>query len=343
MDLEVSDEKKKDENIHIKNITLDISLGQVIFEKAIIDNLQVDGISFPTKQLEEKTKNISKEESKTTNNTKKSTEISDLNTLKNIEFQKDFDKEIKNRFDEYKGFYEQLKPLFNKEQEIVAKRDEGIYIYYQLESLLPQILIRQGTFSIIKDELLINGTFKDFTTNQYLYKKPFIISIDTKSNKIGNVLVDGSFIETKQVNKDKLNIKLNGYSVPNKEEKSFSISNTIINTEIDLNIIKKNEISGSQSIDVISTDIKIPESNKYIEILNKSLIKTKGINANVGISGTLNSPKFNIDSNIDSILKKKVKSVLSSQQDAIKNEVKEKVQEKVKEKLNGKLKGILGF
>jgi len=343
MDLEVSDKKKKDENIHVENITLDISLGQVIFEKAIIDNLQVDGISFPSEVSPEETKTISKVESKKTNNIPNSTGLSDLNSLKNIEIQKDFDKEIKKQFNEYKGYYEQIKPLFNKEQEIVEKRDEGTFIYYPLESSLPQVLIKEGTFSIIKDEFLINGKFKDFTTNQYLYKKPFIISIDTSSDKIGNVLLNGSFIETKQLNQDKLNIKLTGYSIPNKKEKSFSISNTTINTELDLNIVNKNTINGSQSIDVVSTDIILRELNKYISILNKSLIKTKGINGNVGISGTLNSPKFNIDSNIDSILKKKVKTVLSSQQDAIKNEVKEKAQEKVKEKLNGKLKGILGF
>ena len=343
--LEVTDKKKKDENIHVRNITLDISLGQAIFEKVIIDNLNVDGISFPSesKATKEVTSKSTEKKINSSSKTNKSVDIADLNSLNNIKIQKDFDKEIKNQFEKYKGYYEQIKPLFNKEQEVVEKRADGKYVYYPLQSSLPQFLIKKGTFSLVKDEFLINGSFKDFTTNQYLYKKPFRIFIDTKSDKIGNVILNGSFIETAKLNQDKLNVKLNGYSIPTTEEKNFSISNTIINTEMDLNILNKSKINGLGNINVISTDIKLPESNKYIVILNKSLIKTKGIKGNLSISGTLNSPKFKINSNIDSILKKKVKTVLTSQKNAITNEVKEKAKEKVKEKLNGKLKGILGF
>ena len=344
MNLEVSDKDKKDENIHIKNITLDISLGQAIFERIIIDNLQVDGISFPEDIISEtNTKKTSKVKDESSIDEKKSMNITGLNSLNNIKIQKDFDGEIKKQFNEYKSYYEELKPLFNKEQESLQERDEGKYVYYPLNTNLPQFLIKKGTFSIIKNEFLINGSFNDFTTNQYLYKKPFVIFVDTKSDKIGNVIVNGSFVETKKINEDKLNIKLNGYLVPNKEEKNFSITNTIIDTEMNLNIVNKSKINGFQSIKVITTDIKIPESNKYIKILNNSLIKTKGITGNIAISGTIDSPFFKINSNIDNILKEKVKSVLSSQKDAIKNEVKEKAKEKVKEELNGKLKGILGF
>ena len=347
--LNITDKKKKDENVNIENITLDISLGQAIFERIIIDNIKVDGISFPSEVVvnEKVESSTSKKNTNSSTKEKNTMDIASLNSLKNINLEKDFDKEIKKQFEKYKGYYNQIKPLFNKEQKVVQKRDDGKYIYFPLESNLPEFLIKKGTFSILKNNLLINGSFKDFTTNQYLYKKPFTISINTKSEKIGNVIVNGSFIETKKINSDKLNLKLNGYSLANKEEKDFSISNTVINTEIDLNIVNKNKINGSQSIKVLTTDIKVPESNKYIAILNKSLMKTKGIKGDVSISGTLNNPKFKINSNIDSILKKKVKDVLNSQKDAIKAEVENKVKSKIKNKLNdklgNKLKGILGF
>ena len=347
--LDISDKEKKDENINIENITLNISLSQLIFERIIIDNIKVDGISFPSEVAVNEKVEFSISKKKTTSSTKEKNtmDIASLNSLKNIQLEKDFDKEIQKQFEKYKGYYNQIKPLFNKEQKSVHKRDDGKYIYFPLETNLPEFLIKKGTFSILKDNLLINGNFKDFTTNQYLYKKPFTISVNTKSEKIGNVVVNGSFIETQKINKDKLNLKLNGYSLANKEEKNFSISNTLINTEIDLNIENKNKINGSESIKVLTTDIKVPESNKYIAILNKSLIKTKGIKGDISISGTLNSPKFKITSNIDSILKMKVKNVLNSQKDAIKTELENKVKNKLKKKLDGKLdkklKGILGF
>lgn len=346
--LNIQDKKDNKNNINIKNVTIDIDLGQLVFEKVIIDNLKIDGISFPTQLSEKSTDTTSSVKEDTKSTTKKSkTDLSALKDLNNIKIGKDFDKEIKEQFTKYKGYYEQIKPLFNKETEAVKNRDDGKFIYYVLESNLPQFLIKKGTFSIIKDEILVNGSFQDFTTNQFLYKKPFIFVVNTKNEKIGNIVLNGSLLETKKTSEDKLNIKLNGYSIPKTEEKNFSISNTTIDTEMDLEIMNKSKINGSQSIKVISTDIQIPQSNKYILILNKSLIKTTGIKGDIVISGTLNSPKFKIDSNIDSILKKKIKSVLSSQKDAIKDEVKSKVKNKIKDKLNdklgGKLKGILGF
>ena len=339
--LNISDKEKKDENINIENITLDISLGQAIFKRIIIDNIKVDGISFPSEVLVNKKaeSSISKENIASSSKEKNTMDVANLNSLKNIELEKDFDEEIKNQFEKYKKYYEQIKPLFNREQKVVQKRDDGKYIYFPLKSNLPEFLIKKGTFSILKDNLLINGSFKDFTTNQYLYKKPFILSINTKSEKTGNVVVNASFIETKKINKDKLNLKLDGYSLSNKEEKNFSISNTIINTVIDLNIENKNKINGSQSIVVLSTDIKVPESNKYIVLLNKSLLNTQGIRGDIIIDGTLNNPELKINSNIDRILKEKVKKVLKSQKSVIKDEIKSKAKEKIK----NKLKGILGF
>ena len=345
--LTIVDKKDDNKNTNIQNITLDVNLSQLIFERVIVDNLKIDGISFPSEvAIKDNTQSKTPIKKNTETNIKKkstNTNISALSTLDNIHIQKDFDKEVKSQFEKYKGYYEQIKPLFNNETTVAEKRDDGKFVYYKLKSNLPKVLIKNGTFSIIKNNNLINGSFKDFTTNQFLYKKPFVLFVDTKIDTIGNIVLNGSFLETKKINEDKLNIKLNGYAVPSKTEKNFSIENTVIDTEIDLLIINKNKINGSQVIKVISTDIQIPQSNKYIAILNKSLIKTRGIKGNIVISGTLTSPKFKINSNIDGILKKKIKSVLDSQKDAIKDEVKSKVKNKIKDKFGTKLKGILGF
>lgn len=339
--LEVNDGS---DNIHVKQIGLDIDLGQLIFSKVIVDNLQIDTISFPVNKPLNTQETEIEESSRSQNvaTVKKETTTNDLSIIKdlnNINIDKDFDKEIKNQFNKYKGYYEQIKPLFNKENKPVQSRDDGKFVYYDLKSQLPELLIKKGTFSITKNNVLVQGSFKDFTTNQYLYKKPFALNVDTKSDEIGNVFLKATFLETNNINKDTLNVKLLDYNVPTKEEKSFRIENTKINTELDLKIEDKNLITGSQSIKVLTTDISIPESNKYVEMLNKSLIKTKGINGDVLISGTLNNPKIKIKSNADKILKKKVKEILKSQENAIKDEVKKKVKDKVK----NKLKKLLGF
>jgi len=344
--LMVQDKNDKSNNTNIKSIVLDINLGQLVFEKVIIDNLKIDGISFPSKVVLKDTKPVTsskkvivEKNTNTNENMKSKSDLSALKDLNNLKVEEGFDKEVKRQFDKYKKYYEQVKPLFNKESEIVKNRDDGKFIYYTLQSNLPDLLIRKGTFSIIKDDTLVKGSFKDFTTNQFLYKKPFVILIDTKTEKLDNILLKASFLETKDIKEDTLNIKVNGFKLKEITEKSVSINNTKLNSVLDLKIIDQDVISGFQSIKVISTDIAFPASNKYIVLLNKSLVQTKGITGDITFYGSLNSPKFKIKSNLDKILKTKVKGVLKSQKNVIKDEIKTKV----KEKLKNKLKGILGF
>jgi len=343
-EVNIKNKENNDDNINIKNITIDINLGQLIFERVILDNVKIDGINFPAEVKEKKVEPKLSSKKEVKNNSKTST--SDVLALKDInsaDIQKDFDKKIKKDFEKYKEYYEKIKPLFNQEEKVVENRADGKFVYFPLESNLPSFLIKKGTFSVLKNDVLVNGTFKDFTTNQKLYKKPFTVLINTKTKEFDSFVLNASLLETNEKQEDILKVKVDGYNTDEIIEKNISIQNTKLNTIIDMKILDQSKIIGSQSLDVLSTDIAFHETNKYIKVLNKSLIKTKGIKSNIFISGTIDSPKFKIDSNIDKILKKKIKNVLASQKDEIKKEVTNKVKEKVKSKLDKKLKGILGF
>lgn len=346
----VSDLKDPTDNIKIENIVFDVSLSQLIFKRLIVDNIIVDKISFP-----DTNKTIAKEKSvEETSNVKiKETSSSDINaltSLKNLDtnsIQNEFDKDYKAEFNKYKKYYEQIKPLFNSEKKIEEKRADGLFVYFDLYSNLPELLIKKGTFSVIKDDSTISGIFSDLTNNQYLYKKPFVIMIETSTNSFKSLNAELSILETKEKSLDSLDLKLKEYIVKPMSKKGVSISNTTIDTNVMLKIDNKTDLDGYETINVLSTDIAFPESNKYITILNESLVKIQGINAKVDISGTLSNPSISINSNLDTILKEKVKGVFSSQKENIKDELKEKVKSKIKdkleEKLDGKLKGILGF
>lgn len=341
--LTIADKKNKENNINIKNITLDINISQLIFKKVLIENLIIDKISFPN-SVKVDTQKTSTEQ--TTQKEQKNASVSDLSSLKDInvdDIKKGLDKDFKAEFDKYKEYYTQIKPLFNSEKKVQQKRADGKFIYYVLDTNTPDLLIKKGKFSILKNDAIINGTLQDFTTNQNLYKKPFKISIDTKTAKIGTVVANISLLETNEKSIDIFNAQLREFPISNMSKKGIFISNTKINTLLDLKIIDKLQLSGVQNSDVISTDIAFNESNKYITMLNKSLVATQGIKATVKISGDINTPKLQIDSNVDTILKNKVKSVLSSQKENLKKEIKQKVESKIKEKVSNKLKGILGF
>jgi len=360
-------EDKKDEtnNINIQNIKIDIDLGQLIFKKAIIENIVINKISFPNiAKLDEK--KVSKPSQQKTEKSKSSLEdkfdISSLQNLNIQDIQNGLDGKFQKQFEEYKGYYNQIKPLFNKEKEDIKNRLDGRFVHFEYSTTLPDVLIKRGEFSVLKDDNLIKGDFKDFTTNQYLYKKPFVLTIHTKTKKFDSLFVNCFILETSEKQVDTINIKIEGLKIEDTVQKDLSIKNTSLNTNIKVNISNRTNLQGDGKVDIISTDIAFNEANKYIEILNKSLIATKGINGTISINGNLEKPKLSLNSNLDRILKAKVKAVLSTAKDEIKKELKRKVKakvdkevkkakEKISKKVNDeienkvgdKLKGILGF
>ena len=345
----ISDLKDTSDNIEIENIVFDIQLSQLIFKRLIVDNIIIDKISFSdTNKTTTEEKTIEKEMIRKAENS--SNDFDTLNSLKNIDtnsIQYQFNKDYKAEFEKYKRYYKQIKPLFNSEKKIEEQRAEGLFVDFDMDSDLPGLLIKRGTFSVIKDDSTVSGVFSNLTNNQTLYKKPSTVMIETSTNSFKSLNVELSMLETEEKSLDSLDLKLKEYRVKSMSKEGVSLKNTTINTSVTLKIDNKTGLDGYETIEVLSTDIGFPESNKYIAILNDSLLKTQGINAKVDINGTLSNPNISINSNLDTVLKEKVKEVLSSQKENIKNELKEKANSKIKEKLgdklDDKLKGILGF
>lgn len=350
-DLVIQDKKDITQNVQIENITLEVRLSELVFKRILVENLTIEKISFPNRvhdivQKEEQKASTVKVNNKSDklNNLES---LNSLNTINTLDITKNMNQNYTKEFEQYKEFYNKIKPLFNSEKNLEQKRADGEYVYFNLDANKPDILIKKGIFSVIIDDNNIKGTFQDFTTNQYLYKKPFKISINTQSDRFKNLILDLSILETKEKSLDILNLKVTQLKLKPLIQKNISINNAILTSTLDLKIIDKKLLTGHQTIDVLSTDIAFDNTNKYIEILNKSLLNIKEIKAKISILGTLQKPKLDIDSNIDNILKSKLKSVLNSQKDTIKNELKEKIKEKIekkaKDKVKDKLKGILGF
>ncbi len=197
------------------------------------------------------------------------------------------------------------------------------------------LIITFTLFIIIFLDEIIKNLSEEMIKQFYKYKEYY-----KKIKPLFNSLVlTCSFLETKDHTIDTLNVNIKSLILKQLEQGNISIKNTIINAKLDINIKNKTNIVGTQIIDVLSSDIAFKKTNKYIVILNKSFIKTKGIKSNVSIFGDLSNPKFKITSNIENVLKDKVKNVFDSQENSIKKEIKIKVKNQAK----SKLKGILDF
>jgi len=348
----IQDKDDKNNNINIKNIILDINLSELIFKRVIVENLKIEKINFPSTTNNNVTiqKTVQPSAQSTTksfqkkNKTKQTIDnLSSLNNMNTSDIQKGFEEDYKKEFDKFKGYYNQIKPLFNKtkesETEVTKNRNEGKFVYFNLNNVLPKLLIKDGTFSVEKGEDTISGTFKDFTTNQFLYKKPFKLYINTKTKNFKSLVIKLSLLETKEISLDTLAVTIKELNIKPITRKDIKIINTKIDTTLDLEIKDKKHLKGYERIDVLSSDIVFNETNKYVKTLNKSLISTKGIVGTVIISGDINNPKLQVSSNLDKVLEYKIKTVLNLEQENIQKELTEKVKSKVEKKL----KKFLGF
>ena len=207
----------------------------------------------------------------------------------------------------------------NKEKEVKSlARADGEIVKFKDISNIPNVLVENGLFSIVFNDNIYNGTFKDFTTNQELYGKPF-----------------------------KASLNLKGYKVDSFSQKGVTISNLLFDSKIDFELYNKN-INANSNLDIKSVDIQLNQNNKYIKEINKYLNNITEIRGDIKVTGEVDNPSIVLKSNIDKIIKQKTKNVFKDVvKSKIKNKIEEKVQEKIEkqigDKIGNKLKGLLKF
>jgi uncharacterized protein (TIGR03546 family) len=344
----ISDKNKKEQNIAVDKVSIDIDILSLVMKKFIIDDLSIININFPDHVKQAVTKPEQKSKKTSTDSKFKFdvAQLSKIDTSKIKNIQKD---QVKEYYDKFKEYYKKLKPLFNKaaaskEQsgEIVYKRGVGSFITYKDNTNLPQVLVKKGAFSITFEDVVYNGSLKDFTTNQTKYQKPFLFNIISKNEKFKELKVNASIYQVKNKEKNTINLKMSEFKPGNYTSSDFSLQNSVVNGILAINIGKNDTVKGTGKLDIATTDIFLKESNKYITELNKSLKNTKGISASMDIKGSLENPAIKVDSNIEKILKSKINDLVKSQKENLKKEAKSKAKEKLKEKLGDKLDSKTG-
>ena len=347
----ISDKENQKENVTIDRLDIDVDILNLILKKLIIENISIENINFPNhvKKAQKKQEQIQQNISNDKFN------IDDIKQLAKVDTPsiKDLQKgKFDNYYEVFKKYYKKIKPIFNnsskqEDKKIVHQRAKGEYIDFKDNSNLPQILVKKGNFSINFEDIIYKGVLKDFTTDQNKYKKPFILNITSSNEKFKELKVDVSILEMEKISKDSFDINIKGFKADSYTDKKFSISNTLIDGKISLDIINGVSILSLGKLNIISTDISLKNSNKYISKLNEFLKGTRGINTTFEIKGNLDNPNMKFKSNLQKILKEKTKEFISSQKDVVKkqieNKAKKKVQEKIEQKLGDKLKGVFKF
>lgn len=341
----VVDKKDDKKNIAIDRLNIDINLLNLIFKKVVVDDILVENINFPNHIK----KVVKKEKTKpqTTDDKFDFKQITKLSKIDISNINKLQDVKLKEYYNTFKEYYKKIKPIFNKataqkEEKIVYKRGVGSFIKFSDNTNIPKLLVKKGSFSIDFEDIIYKGGIKDFTTDQNRYQKPFLLNILSSSKKFKELKANISILETKKIQKDTLDVVVNQFKADDYLSKDFSILDTLVNSKISLDIKNGKKISSVGKIDILSTNIELKDSNRYIAQLNESLKGTKNINSSFKIQGDLENPNMKFDSNLEKVLRLKIKEFINSQKSNIKNEIKDKAEKEIKKKIGNKVEKKMG-
>jgi len=342
-DIKIKDKKDNSKNMNIKTIDVDINILQLILKKVIIENIIINKISFPNN-----IKVASSTSAKTENNKDLISLPSsnfDIKSLQNIDtsnINELLNGNAKNKFNEYKKYYEQIKPYFNmkktkKDEKIVHTRDGGVWVNFNDNTTIPDVLVKNGKFSIIYQNETYKGTIKDFTTQQYKYNKPFIVTLNSTTKKVKDLNVIVSIFKN-----DTMKISASNLKIDNISKNKFDLKDTTAKFDGTIEILHNSSIKGKINLNVLNATITIKQDNKYIDILNNSLKNITNIKGYVDIAGKINNPSIKVNINLDKIIKSKLNLVIKDQLKALKKKAKEKIKAKVKEKVKKELQNKIG-
>ncbi len=208
------------------------------------------------------------------------------------------------------------------------------------------MVVKNGVFSLLYKKDTYAGTLKDFSTNQSIYNKPFILSLGTSNEKVKNLKMRFSTLKTKKKDKDTFSLKCDSYKLDEQKYNKVSFTNTSASMDLNVLILNSSKLSAYGVFDILNTDMNIKSSNKYVNKLNKHLKNTSKIKIKTDIKGTLKNPKLSLDTNIDKVLKSKIKSFINEEkkglEDKVKNKAKDKAKKELKKKVGSKVNDKIG-
>ncbi|PIF04784.1 MAG: hypothetical protein CSA86_00530 [Arcobacter sp.] len=345
--LSISDKKDAKNNIVIDNILLDFELSKLLLKKLIVENIKMENIHFPNEvKVKTSTKQTPspKSDDKSDSSFSKDDlkEITKLNKLNISDIKKVLNGDLKAKIKEYKSYYEKIKPLFNSgtkenEKNIVHTRDNGSWVKFEDTTNLPDMVVKNGVFTLAYEGETYNGKLKDFSTNQSVYNKPFTLSLGGSNEKVKNLKIRFSTFRTNKKDKDSFSLKCDSYKLDEQNYNKVSFTNISANIDLDLLILNSSKLSGKGIFTILNTDISIKSSNKYINRLNEHLKNTSEINIKTDTKGTLKNPKVSLDTNINEVLKSKIKSFVDVQKKELQKKLKKKAKNKAKKKFKKKV------
>jgi len=208
-------------------------------------------------------------------------------------------------------YYEMAKPYINDEateqnEEVSPPRGQGRWIKYANHSTIPELLIKKAEINVQLPTDSVDVHVKDVCSNQKLYKKPMLVSIDAKGSEYKSVKADIIDDRREAISKTNFDVKVNAFKKKEYILGSMNMKDIVSDMSLKGEILGK-EISAKSVVKVKNASIQMPSQ----ELVNKLLSSIHTFKVDISLNGDVSKPSIKVQSDLDKQLSSGLKTMAS--------------------------------
>ena len=261
---------------------------------------------------------------------------------------------LKARLDKAWKAYKMLSPYLNNSKTVASEdyqyvRGKGADVRFSQASTYPDFLLKHADLSLHLLDTEVKGELKDLSDNQKIYGKPATMSFQSgKNQKFDSFNLNLEMDKTGSQSKDTLQIEIKGLNLQGlQSDGTGEVKGGMADVKGQLKITNENALNGSFKAELHSVSLSVPkqEGNELANSIAQSLSSIDRISITVGLSGSIENYKLDIQSNLNDIISGAVKKALAGKMEGFESSLMEAIQSKAGSSIagaNGSLSGLLG-
>lgn len=222
-------------------------------------------------------------------------------------------------------------------EELAPERGKGVFVQFEQAKTQPLVWFKRarlgGDLSGLGLPFGFEGEAKHLADQQKLTNQPASLDLNLLSPLVKAASVHAVF-DTRTQQKLALNFDIKQYRLSQQAlSGNFSLDKALADTQGSLASIDE-QLSGSIKIDMNSVSLATTgdEFKKY-PALEHALAAEDHISATMKITGSLEAPEVDVDSNIDAVFSKVLKNAASGQVQSYKKQVEQKIETMLQQEL----------
>ena len=234
------------------------------------------------------------------------------------------------------------------DEETGPPRGEGEDIRFPEEEPLPGFLVKRaavdGVARMGASNVDFDGSIRDITREPAVWGKPMTLELDGTDEEGATLEVDGIFDHREQTGRDQLDFKVRQLTL---KDATFSGSSKlpIVLEEGNANIDGSLNVTGGALDATVNTQVSqasfaagAEDSGDVVQRLARAIEGVSSFSMDLGVGGTLGSPKISLNSNLDRIIGK----ALGDEARAELAEARQELENRLRKELAPQLEALAG-